>query len=101
MLNHGFLERVDKHMYKYQISKADIAVADKEYDSVMNNIVTIQIHLQKGNFGQALLVIKDIEKSLLVLKKLIEKNKVDSKVSNIVNQLRAIGVDASVIIKKS
>ncbi|MER2169005.1 MAG: hypothetical protein ABS938_00060 [Psychrobacillus psychrodurans] len=88
-------------MYKYQISKADIAVADKEYDSVMNNIVTIQIHLQKGNFGQALLVIKDIEKSLLVLKKLIEKNKVDSKVSNIVNQLRAIGVDASVIIKKS
>lgn len=86
-------------MCRNLVNKEDISTADKEYDSVMNCIVLVEIHLEKGNFDQALGYIKDIEKSLKVLKQLIEKNKTNSRVNDIVNQLKEAGVDASTVIK--
>ena len=86
-------------MYRHRVNKEDINKADKEYDSVMNCVVLVEIHLEKGNFEQALGYIKDIEKSLKVLKSLIEKNHTDSRIIGIVNRLKEVGVDASTVIK--
>lgn len=91
-------------MCRYNVNKEDLKVADKEYDCVMHCIVMIEIHLQRGNFDDALMLIKDIEKSLLVLKRLIEKNKNDTKINSLVNRFKEIGVDVTTItnaIKKS
>lgn len=86
-------------MCRNRVNKEDISTADKEYDSVMNCIVLVEIHLEKGNFDQVLRYIKDIEKSLKVLKQLIEKNKTDSRVNGIINRLKEAGVDVSTVIK--
>ena len=102
MLNHGFPKKyVNKggiEMCSHRVNKEDISIADKEYDSVMNCIVLVEIHLEKSNFDLALGYIRDIEKSLKVLKRLIEKNHTDSRVIGIVNRLKEVGVDQTTLI---
>lgn len=77
--------------------KEDYHQALREHASIMDCGKAIEDCVQMGDLEEALLFVRDINKSLEMLKKLAEKKQVEDQVKSLLDQLVAAGVNVMVV----
>lgn len=77
--------------------KQDYHAALREHASILDCGKAIEDCVKTGDLEEALLFVRDINKSLETLKVLADKKKMDLKVKSMLDQLVAAGIDVMVV----
>lgn len=77
----------------------DQPTAQKEIDCIMESSVLLEIHLDKGNFNQAIILTQDMSKSVVTLQKLIKEKETQMQLKSIVSKLQSSGIESSIVTR--
>lgn len=91
-------------MINKRFTKEENKSAEKELDCALNCLLLIELHLGKGNFADALMLLNDLQKSITSLKMLSEDKISKLQVISVMNRLSSVGIDPETIkrlIKKA
>lgn len=77
--------------------RQDYHAALREHASIMDCGKAIEDCVQTGDLEEALLFVRDINKSLETLKKLAEKKQIEDQVKSLLDKLVAAGINVMVV----